>query len=347
MPYTFKTAKRIQSPIIIGLAGPSKSGKTFSALRLAVGMAAGGQIAMINTEGMRGHQYAEKFNYVSCDITEPFAMKRYEEAMKEAASINPSVLIIDSVSHAHEGIGGMLDQHESELDRMAGKDYAKRERMTWAAWVKPKKDEADMINFMLQVNFHIILCFRAKEKVKIVKGQSPVDLGWRPIGSDRIHFETAFTLILPPNSKGTPDLSQTGSELRSPFDSMITGKQIDERLGQQLAEWAKGGITKTTTAPVAEHPVEPNVASHEGENTLPSDVVLAKIGKVDSKKFKGEGDKTIVGYFIHTATGSEYGTLDATIADLANTYQKSGELIKLKWKPGKKEGSREVVEIAA
>jgi hypothetical protein len=138
----------------------------------------------------------------------------------------------------------MLDQHESELDRLAGKDYGKRERMTWAAWVKPKKDEADMINSMLQVNFHVILCFRAKEKVKIVKGQSPIDLGWRPIGSDRIHFETAFTLILQPNSKGTPDLSQTGSELRSPFDTMIKAKQIDEKLGQELAEWAKGGVKK-------------------------------------------------------------------------------------------------------
>ncbi len=253
MSYVFKPAKRVNTPIIVGLAGPSKSGKTFSALRLAVGLSEGGKIAMINTEGPRGHQYAGEFKYDACDILEPFSMKRYEEAIKAASELKPAVLIIDSVSHSHEGIGGMLDQHEKELDRMAGTDYKKRDRMTWAAWIHPKKDEADMINSMLQTSFHIVLCFRAKEKIKIVRGQDPVDLGWRPIASDRIHFETAFTLILPPNSKGTPDLSMTGSELRSPFDTMITGKQIDEDLGKKLAEWSKGGVKKETpTIPLAE-----------------------------------------------------------------------------------------------
>lgn len=243
MGFTFKRASRVQTPIIVGLAGPSKSGKTFSALRIAKGMANGGKIAMINTEGPRGHQYAGQFEYDACDLTEPFSMKKYEEAIKAAAEFNPTVLIIDSMSHAHEGIGGMLDQHESELDRMAGQDYRKRDKMTWAAWVKPKADEANMINSMLQVKFHIVLCFRAKEKIKIIKGQEPQDLGWRPIASDRIHFETAFTLILPPNSKGTPDLSMTGSELRSPFDTMIKATQINEVLGKQLSEWSAGGTS--------------------------------------------------------------------------------------------------------
>lgn len=242
--FTFRPAVRVNTPMIVGLAGPSKSGKTYSSLRLAMGMADGGDIAMINTEGPRGHQYADTFKYLACDLTEPFGMKRYEEVIKDAAAIKPAVLIIDSVSHAHEGAGGMLDQHEKELDKMAGQDYAKRERMTWAAWVKPKADEANMINTMLQVGCHIVLCFRAKEKIKIVKGQPPLDLGWRPIGSDRIHFETAVTLILPPNSKGIPDMSATGSELREPFDSMIKAVQIDEALGKNLAEWARGGVKK-------------------------------------------------------------------------------------------------------
>ena len=249
MTFTLRPAIRIQTPMIAALAGPSKCGKTFSALRLAVGMAQGGKIAMINTEGPRGHQYAESFTYDACDFGEPFSMKRYEEAIKFVAESNPAVLIIDSMSHSHEGLGGLLDQHEKELDRMAGSDFRKRDRMTWAAWVKPKADEASMINTMIQQKFHIILNFRGKEKIRIVKGKEPVDLGWRPIASDRIHFETAFTLILPPNSKGVPDLSVEGSELRSPFDTMIKPEQINEALGQRLAEWAKGGATP---APVTE-----------------------------------------------------------------------------------------------
>ena len=248
MSISFHKAVRMNTPIIVGLSGPSKSGKTYSALRLATGMANGGQVAMINTEGPRGHSYADKFNYVAYDLVEPFSMKRYEEAIKAASELKPSVLIIDSVSHSHEGTGGMLDFHETELDRLAGNDYKKRDKMTWAAWIKPKADEANMINTMLRVGCSIILCFRAKEKLKIVPGKQPIDLGWQPIGSERIHFETAFTLTLPPFSKGKPDMEV--SMLREPFDTMIKGDiQLNEALGKQVAEWAKGGAVTPPTKP--------------------------------------------------------------------------------------------------
>lgn len=257
MSYTFRPAVRVQTPVIVGLAGPSKSGKTYSALRLATGMANGGKIAMINTEGPRGHQYADKFNYDACDLSEPFSMKNYEEAIKATAKFNPVVLIIDSMSHAHEGIGGMLDQHEAQLDKMCpGSDYQKKQRMTWAAWIKPKADEASMINTMLQQKFHIILCFRAKEKLKIQKSKEPENLGWRPIASDRIHYETAVTLILPPSCKGKPDLTEKGSELREPYDSMIKNEQINEDLGKKIAEWASGGISKPNTTHESSKPTE-------------------------------------------------------------------------------------------
>lgn len=245
--FTFRPAVRELTPIIIGLAGPSKSGKTNSAHRLAVGLAKGGKVLMINTEGPKGHQYADIFKYFTVDLDEPFSTKRYTEAIQEASKSSPAVLIIDSMSHAHEGIGGMLDQHESELDKMAGDDYQKRQRMTWAAWVKPKSDEAIMINKILQMKCHIILCFRAKEKIKIVKGKDPVELGWQPIASDRIHFETAFTLILPPHSEGTPDLK--ASEFRSPYNTMIKPEQLNEDLGKRLDEWATGRTSKNQPPP--------------------------------------------------------------------------------------------------
>jgi tRNA uridine 5-carbamoylmethylation protein Kti12 len=123
--FSFRPAIREKIPVIIGLAGPSKSGKTMSAHRLAVGLSQGGQVAMINTEGPKGHQYADEFKYVAVDMDEPFSMKRYTEAIKAAAELKPSVLIIDSMSHAHEGLGGMLMQHEAELDRLAGENYEK------------------------------------------------------------------------------------------------------------------------------------------------------------------------------------------------------------------------------
>ena len=140
----------------------------------------------------------------------------------------------------HDGPGGILEYHEDDLERMAGTDLKKRDRMTWAAWVKPKAAENQFIYALLSADCHVILCMRAKEKIKIVKGKDPVDLGWQPIVGDRVAFETIFTLTLPPHSKGVPDLAV--SEMREPFDSLIPlDQQLDEKIGVALAEWAAGG----------------------------------------------------------------------------------------------------------
>lgn len=243
--FTFRPAKRENTPLIIGIAGPTKSGKTYSAHRLSRGLVGdkpNPKIIMLNAEGARGHQYADEFQYIACDIEQPFGPDRYSEAVGEIKKQSPDCLIIDSCSQMHDGPGGLLEWHESELDRMAGQDYKKRERCTWAAWIKPKAAENQFIYALLGLNCPVILCFRAKEKLKIVPGKEPIDLGWQPIAGDRITFETIFTLVLPPHSKGVPDL--LASEMRKPFDKMVPGdKPIDETLGKALAQWSKGGGT--------------------------------------------------------------------------------------------------------
>lgn len=248
--FTFRPAKRENTPLIIGVAGPTKSGKTYSAHRLARGMVGNKpnpKIIMLNAEGARGHQYADEFQYIACDIEPPYGPDRYATAVMEIETQSPDALIIDSCSHMHDGPGGLLEWHEAELDRMAGQDYKKRERCTWAAWIKPKAAENAFIYALLGLACPVILCFRAKEKLKIVPGKEPIDLGWQPIAGDRITFETIFTLVLPPHSKGVPDLEQ--SEMRRPFDTMVSkGKPIDEDLGRKLAEWAKGGAVATTAS---------------------------------------------------------------------------------------------------
>lgn len=252
MTFTFRPATREKTPLIVGLAGPTKSGKTLSAHRLAAGMAEGGPVAMINAEGARGHQYADRFKYLAGDIEPPYTPASYTAAVKAALSLSPrpAVVIIDSLSHMHDGPGGMLEYHEAELDRIAGTDYKKRQRNTWTAWIKPKAEENEFIYTMLDSDCHFVLCFRAKKKLQIVPGKDPVDLGWQPISSDRVTFETLFTLVLPPHSKGVPDLNL--SEMREPFDTIIpAGKQVSEETGKALAAWAAGAGTPVRVAPEA------------------------------------------------------------------------------------------------
>lgn len=247
MTIQFRPAVRAQIPCVVGLAGPSKSGKTNSAHRLAKGMAAGGRVVMINTEGPKGHLYADNFTYEAYDLTPPFTPERYTEALLAAAKLNPAVVIIDSASHMHDGPGGMIEYHDAELDRLAGEDWKKRQANNFTAWIKPKKAENAFIEQMLLLPCHVVLCFRAKEKLRIVRGKEPENLGWQPIAGDRITFETLFTLTLPPYSKGVPDLAI--SEMRTPFDRMIRdGQQIDEGLGERVAAFARGD---TKASPVA------------------------------------------------------------------------------------------------
>lgn len=254
--FTFRPAVRQDTPLIIGLAGPTKSGKTLSALRVATGLAGGKPIIMINAEGARGHQYADKFTYIACDLTPPFRPELYTEALTEAAKQNPGCIIIDSASHMHDGPGGILEWHEEELDRIAGQDEGKRQRSTFTAWIKPKASENEFIYALLGMKCPVILCLRAKEKLKIIPGKQPVDLGWQPIVGERVAFETMFTLVLPPHSKGVPDLSI--SDMRQPFDRLVPeNRPLDEKLGERLAEWAKGGATPA--------PVD----TETGEVTLP------------------------------------------------------------------------------
>ena len=239
---TFRPAVRTQTPLMIGLAGPSRAGKTYSALRVATGLAQGKPIAFIDTERGRGLQYAEKFRYSHGELQPPFSAERYAEAIRDAVNTKPAVVIVDSFSHLHEGPGGILEQHDKELDRMAGDDWKRREKLTFSAWIKPKASVTKLVNEILQTPVHFIFCFRAKNKLKIVKGAEPVHLGWTPIITDRFEYECSLLLVLPEGSRGTPDLDAVSSGLRDPFQEFIVpGVQLDEQLGQRFAEWAAGG----------------------------------------------------------------------------------------------------------
>lgn len=277
MTFTFRPARRERTPLVIGIAGPTKSGKTYSAHRVAVGLAQGGPVAMLNAEGAKGHQYADEFDYLACDIEAPFRPERYTEALKAALLIDPAVLIVDSVSHMHNGPGGMIEYQAAEKARMGGGD-----NVNFTAWIKPKAAENQFIYALLGAPCHVILCFRAKEKIKIVKGAEPIELGWQPIASESIPFETIFTLMLPPNSKGVPDLAI--SQMRKPFDSLIpSGKPLDEETGVKLAAWAAGGDKSGAVgnglagadgpaAPVFDAPEEDVLAAQEAAGFV---VVLA------------------------------------------------------------------------
>jgi energy-coupling factor transporter ATP-binding protein EcfA2 len=257
-------AHRDQVPLLVGLMGPSGSGKTYSALRLATGIRkiTGGDIYVIDTESRRSLHYADTFEFKHVEFTAPFSSDDYLEAMKFCIKAGAKVVVVDSMSHEHEGPGGYLDFHGREVERMAGNDYAKAERVKMAAWIKPSAARRRLINGILQLNANFIFCFRAKEKTKPKQGGGIQELGWMPIAGDEFLFEQTLNCLLPPASKGVPQWTsdqvgeRTMMKLPRQFENLFSdGRPLDEAHGVGLAEWARGA--KSTGGRPAAEPVAP------------------------------------------------------------------------------------------
>lgn len=244
MTITFRPAKLDKTPLLIGLAGPSGSGKTYSALRLAKGIANGGKIVMIDTEARRGLHYAKYFKFEHGELKAPFRPESYLEAIVAAQKAGATVIVIDSMSHEHEGQGGILEWQQEEVTRMAGDDYKKQEQVKFSAWIRPKAAHNKLVNAILQNPVHVIFCFRAKDKLELKKIDGkvkPIEAGWQPICADRLEYEMTMLLVLPPNAKGIPDLDARATKLQEQHKGIVPpGKQIDEAVGVALAAWANG-----------------------------------------------------------------------------------------------------------
>jgi hypothetical protein len=245
--FAIKPAVREQVPVMVGLMGASGSGKTYSALRLAAGIqrVTGGDICVIDTESRRALHYADDFKFLHMQFDAPFGPLRYLEAIKAAYDAGARTIVVDSMSHEHEGPGGVLEMHDKEVQRLGG-----GERHNFPAWAKPKAERRQMINGILQVNANFIFCFRAKEKTKPGNegGRKVlIEQGYMPIAGEEFVFEMTMNALLLPGSAGVPVWqSQYPGERammklpRQFVDVMADGRQLDEAIGQSLAEWARG-----------------------------------------------------------------------------------------------------------
>lgn len=291
-------ATRESVPLLIGLVSPSGGGKTTSALRLATGIqrVTGGDIGFIDTESRRALHYADKFKFRHLDFGAPFSPLDYLAAIEHYAKKGVGVVIVDSMSHEHEGPGGVLEMHEAEVKRMAGDDYRKAERVKMLAWAKPKQQRRRMINTILQLPVTSIFCFRAKEKLKIVPGKEPEPRGWMPIAGEEFIYEMTVNCLLPPASNGTPDWNpqEQGSKqiikLPEQFrDLFRTRQSLSEDIGEAMAQWAAGGASPKGNATAAFNELSAKVATCDDTEALtalwPSITDAKKHGRISPDEY--------------------------------------------------------------
>lgn len=231
-----RKAERKKAKLRLGIAAPSGAGKTFSALMLAFGL--GGKVGLIDTEHGSGDLYAHLGDYDIIGIEAPYTVAKYTEALKAFEEAGYAVVIIDSLSHAWAGDGGLLDKQGKIADRGTN---------SFAAWRTITPEHNALVDAMLRSPAHIIATMRSKQEYVLEtndKGkQTPKKVGMAPVQREGMEYE--FTVMLDVDMHHIASASKDRTGL---FDGQFF--KIDRDTGSRLLAWLETG----TDAPVAVPP---------------------------------------------------------------------------------------------
>lgn len=287
MTFTIRPARRSDSMALIGLYSQSGAGKTYSALLLARGLVGPqGKIVFIDTEEKRGSLYADVIpgGYQTIDLGAPFTPARYIEALEAAEKGGAECVIIDSMSHEWEGIGGVGDMADA-IERSTGKPGLH-------CWKEPKKAHQKMLLKLLQAKAHLIVCLRAKRKSR----QTKDDKGKTVIVKDDFYTpkqDADFIFEMQVHAEILQDHRLKVTKVSHPQLATIfrDGVMISEDTGRALAEWTKGGNATAPNTVAAPAAVQAQPSGELDEQSFPPFDGTSRTAFVAySKKYLAEAD---------------------------------------------------------
>ena len=225
MAIGFQKAKREQVWLKVLLSGASGSGKSYSALKVATGIAkeCGSGIAYIGTEGSRNKYYADEFDYDLLELEEPFECEKYIEAIDAAVEAGYKVLIIDSMTHEWKWLN---DVH----DKMPGNSFTN--------WGKLKPRHHKFMDKVLNSPIHIIATARGKDDwvLEDKNGkQVPKKVGMGQQQDKDISYEYTVSLMIAQDTH----VASADKDNTKLFDGRF--EVLTEKDGVKLYEWANKG----------------------------------------------------------------------------------------------------------
>ena len=231
----FKKASRSQAKLRLGLVGPAGSGKTMTALRVGHGL--GGRIAVIDTERGSASLYSGERG-MDFDVLEldSYEAENFIEAIKQAEQAGYGVLIIDSLSHAWAGKGGILEFVDKAAKRSGGGSFS--------GWRDATPLHNQLVDAILGAKLHIICTLRSKVEhvIETVNGRTQVrKVGLQPVQRDGLEYE--FTVV----GDVTQDHELIVTKTRAAWLKDAIIREAGEELGSKLAAWLSDGLP----APVA------------------------------------------------------------------------------------------------
>jgi hypothetical protein len=225
----FKKAEKYKSKLRAALFGASGSGKTFSALAIASGIAEriNTKIAVIDSEHGSAQKYADIFVFDIVEL-ENKTIDEYIANIGEAGKAGYGVLIIDSTSHAWQEL-------LEEVDKI-GKTKFKGN--SWAAWQEGTPKQKKFIDAILSFDGHIIVTMRSKTEWQTTDSdgkKSIKRLGLAPEQGKGIEYE--FDLLLEIN---TDHMAEVIKDRTGKFQDKIIEKP-GAKFGQELIDWLNTG----------------------------------------------------------------------------------------------------------
>ncbi len=226
MTLAIRKAEKKRAKLRLAIDGPSGSGKTWTSLLTAEALAEGGRIGVIDTEHGSASLYADRFDFdvIELDHYDPAGYVAALRLFEQAGGY--SVVVIDSLSHAWEGDGGVMDI----VDRNA------KGGNTWSGWAKGTPAYRALINAVLASPLHVIGTMRTKtEWVAPEKGKAPVKIGTAPVMRPGVEYE--FTVVADMDT----DHVLTVSKSRCPAVADRSIRHPDGSFGRELLAWLNDG----------------------------------------------------------------------------------------------------------
>lgn len=222
-----RKAERKKAKLRLGIAAPSGAGKTYSALLLAFGL--GGKVGLIDTEHGSGDLYAHLGDYDIIGIEAPYTVKKYLDAIKAFEAAGYSTIIIDSLSHAWAGDGGLLDKQ----GKIAGTGNG------YAAWRTVTPEHNSLVTAMLSSPAHIIATVRSKQDYVQEKDSNNKTVirkvGLAPVQRDGLEYEFSVMLNIDDQHIANASKDRTGI-----FDGLYF--KITQDTGKDLLAWLETGV---------------------------------------------------------------------------------------------------------
>jgi hypothetical protein len=196
------------------------------------------------------------------------------EAIDAAEEGGIEYLIVDSLSHAWSGEGGMLDM-QGRAAQKSGNSYT--------AWREVTPEHNRLVAKILQCDMHVCLTLRSKTEYVLEEDsrgkKTPKKVGMAPVFRDGIEYEvTTFFEVDQQTHYATPSKDRTGA-----FDGKVFVLSPDT--GKALHEWLVDGGNPADSAnerPVMTAAVPPVTPVVQAEENPSSTEFVEFIGAVTS-----------------------------------------------------------------